>query len=336
MEVIRYHDGVLTLLDQRYLPEEEKYFECRTVEDVVYAIKEMVVRGAPLIAIAAGYGVCVGLKQYKTLSKLDYILGSLRQARPTAYNIFNILDRLEKKLELLRSKDFDTAFKLLEKEAKGIHEEDKKLCLRIAENGQNVLPINANVITICNTGMLATGGIGTALGVIYKGFWSGKVRHVYALETRPLLQGARLTMYELMKNNVPSTLITDSMISFLFASEKIDIALVGADRIVKNGDTANKIGTFNLAVICKHFGIPFYVVAPYTTIDFNLERGDQIPIEERRPDEVKYFRQQLIAPVDSRVWNPSFDVTPSDLITGIITDKGIFNPNEISKIGSLI
>lgn len=332
MKVIEYDKGVLKLIDQRFLPVEERYFECRTLEDVVYAIKEMVVRGAPLISISAAYGVCVGLYQYKDASKIDYIFSSLRNARPTAYNIFAILDRIEKKIKSSNFKTIGDLIKIVEEEARNIHEEDRELCNRIAKNGVKVLSENANVITICNTGMLATGGIGTALGVVYEGYRLGKIRRVYVLETRPLLQGARLTMYELMKNNVPSTLITDNMIAFLFSRVKVDVALVGADRIVRNGDTANKIGTYNLAVICNHFKIPFYVVAPYTTIDLELEDGSQIPIEERRAEEVKFFRHQQTAPMEAEVWNPAFDITPSELITGIITDKGIFKPNEISKI----
>lgn len=332
MKVIEYDKGVLKLIDQRFLPVEERYFECRTLEDVVYAIKEMVVRGAPLISISAAYGVCVGLYQYKDASKIDYIFSSLRNARPTAYNIFAILDRIEKKIKSSNFKTIGDLIKIVEEEARNIHEEDRELCNRIAKNGVKVLSENANVITICNTGMLATGGIGTALGVVYEGYRLGKIRRVYVLETRPLLQGARLTMYELMKNNVPSTLITDNMIAFLFSRVKVDVALVGADRIVRNGDTANKIGTYNLAVICNHFKIPFYVVAPYTTIDLELEDGSQIPIEERRAEEVKFFRQQQTAPMEAEVWNPAFDITPSELITGIITDRGIFKPNEISKI----
>lgn len=330
MDVITYDRGCLKILDQRLLPEEEKYLECRTVEDVVEAIRSLAVRGAPLIGITAAYGVCIGLYQYKTLDKLDYIFSILREARPTAYNIFAILNRVEKVVKIFSN--FDEVLKVAEEEAYKVHEEDRLLCEKIAENGQKVLPNEANVITICNTGMLATGGIGTALGVIYKGFWNGKVKHVYALETRPLLQGARLTTYELIKNNVPATLITDNMVSFLFSKFKVDVAIVGADRIVKNGDTANKIGTYNLAVVCKHFNIPLYVAAPYTTIDLSLENGTQIPIEERHPDEVRFFRNQRTAPGEVSVWNPAFDITPAELITGIITDRGVFSPSEISKI----
>ncbi|MFN4244876.1 MAG: S-methyl-5-thioribose-1-phosphate isomerase [Brevinematia bacterium] len=332
VKVIEYNAGKLTILDQRLLPNEEKYLECTTVEDVVYAIKELAVRGAPLIAISAAYGVCVGLHQYKDLKKLDYIFSILREARPTAYNIFLILERLEKKIKSTKSQDFYETLNIVEKEALEIHNEDKKLCIEIAKNGRTIIPPNANIITICNTGMLATGGIGTALGVIYQGFWDGKIKEVFVLETRPLLQGARLTTYELTKNNVPTTLITDNMISFLFSKHKIDLAIVGADRIVKNGDTANKIGTYTLAVVCNHFKIPFYVAAPYTTIDLNLENGKEIIIEERSPNEVRFFKNQRIANENVKVWNPAFDITPSSLITAIITDKGIFKPHEISKI----
>jgi methylthioribose-1-phosphate isomerase len=330
LKVIEYRDGNLVILDQRLLPSEEKYIICTTVEEVRDAIRELAVRGAPLIAIAAAYGVCVGLHQYKDPSKLDYIISTLKSARPTAYNIFLILDRIKEKLRNI--KDFDVLVSLAEDEARRVHDEDKELCDSIAENGQKVIPDGAKIITYCNTGMLATGGIGTALGVIYKAFWKGKLERVYACETRPLLQGARLTAYELSKNGVPVKLISDNMISYLFSKERIDLAIVGADRIVRNGDVANKIGTYNLAVVCKHFGIPFYVAAPYTTIDLSLEKGEDIPIEERSDKEIKFIYGKQISPLNVDVWNPAFDVTPSELITGIITDKGIFRPDEIKYL----
>jgi methylthioribose-1-phosphate isomerase len=330
LKVIEYRDGNLVILDQRLLPSEEKYIICTTVEEVRDAIRELAVRGAPLIAIAAAYGVCVGLHQYKDPSKLDYIISTLKSARPTAYNIFLILDRINEKLRNI--KDFDVLVSLAEDEARRVHDEDKELCDSIAENGQKVIPDGAKIITYCNTGMLATGGIGTALGVIYKAFWKGKLERVYACETRPLLQGARLTAYELSKNGVPVKLISDNMISYLFSKERIDLAIVGADRIVRNGDVANKIGTYNLAVVCKHFGIPFYVAAPYTTIDLSLEKGEDIPIEERSDKEIKFIYGKQISPLNVDVWNPAFDVTPSELITGIITDKGIFRPDEIKYL----
>ena len=330
LKVIEYRDGNLVILDQRLLPSEEKYIICTTVEEVRDAIRELAVRGAPLIAIAAAYGVCVGLRQYKDPSKLDYIISTLKSARPTAYNIFLILDRINEKLRNI--KDFDVLVSLAEDEARRVHDEDKELCDSIAENGQKVIPDGAKIITYCNTGMLATGGIGTALGVIYKAFWKGKLERVYACETRPLLQGARLTAYELSKNGVPVKLISDNMISYLFSKERIDLAIVGADRIVRNGDVANKIGTYNLAVVCKHFGIPFYVAAPYTTIDLSLEKGEDIPIEERSDKEIKFIYGKQISPLNVDVWNPAFDVTPSELITGIITDKGIFRPDEIKYL----
>jgi len=327
LKVIEYEPGVLRILDQRLLPGVENYITCRTVEEVRDAIKELAVRGAPLIGIAAAYGVCVGLHQYRTKKKLDYIIDTLKGARPTAYNIFLILDRIKGRLKDID--DFRELISLSEKESTRIHEEDRLLCEKIAENGQAIVPHGAKVITYCNTGMLATGGIGTALGVIYKSFWSGKLRCVYACETRPLLQGARLTTYELSKNNVPVTLISDNMLSYLFSKEKIDLAIVGADRIVRNGDVANKIGTYNLAVVCNYFGVPFYVAAPYTTIDLELERGEDIPIEERDEGELKFIYGRQIAPSSVKVWNPAFDVTPSKLITAIITDRGVFKPNEI-------
>lgn len=330
LKVIEYRDGNLVILDQRLLPSEEKYIICTTVEEVRDAIRELAVRGAPLIAIAAAYGVCVGLRQYKDPSKLDYIISTLKSARPTAYNIFLILDRINEKLRNI--KDFDVLVSLAEDEARRVHDEDKELCDSIAENGQKVIPDGAKIITYCNTGMLATGGIGTALGVIYKAFWKGKLERVYACETRPLLQGARLTAYELSKNGVPVKLISDNMISYLFSKERIDLAIVGADRIVRNGDVANKIGTYNLAVVCKHFCIPFYVAAPYTTIDLSLEKGEDIPIEERSDKEIKFIYGKQISPLNVDVWNPAFDVTPSELITGIITDKGIFRPDEIKYL----
>ncbi len=335
MKPLEYINGKLYILDQRELPTKEVIIECTTVESVAEAIKDLAIRGAPLIAISAAYGVCVGLHQYRDLFKLDYIFYTLKSARPTAYNIFFILEKMEN--ELKKSElELEKLIKVAEDFAFRVHEEDRVLCEKIAENALSILPDNANVITYCNTGKLATGGIGTALGVIYKGYEKGKIKHVYVCETRPLLQGSRLTAFELHKSGIPYTLITDNMVAFLMSKEKIDLVIVGADRIVRNGDTANKIGTLNLAILCNYYNVPLYVAAPYTTIDRNLKEGGEIEIELRidkgRDEEVKCFRNVPTAPRDAKVWNPAFDITPSKLITAIITEKGIFKPSDIENV----
>jgi len=302
----------LKLLDQRLLPNQEKTVTCSTVEEVAESIKNMTVRGAPAIGCAAAFGMAIASLTNHDLNKAADLLKS---TRPTARNLFWAVDRC------LNSKDPVS-------EAKKILEEETEVCRKIGELGSELIPEDAQIITHCNAGRLACPDFGTALSPIYHSIKSGKNLHVYVDETRPRLQGARLTCWELKESKVPFTLITDNMVAYLMSKEKIDLVIVGADRITANGDVANKIGTYSLAVNAHHHKIPFYVAAPSSTIDMSLSDGSKIKIEERNPDEVRIINGKPIAPACS-VWNPAFDVTPSKLITKIVTEKGIFAPGDL-------
>jgi methylthioribose-1-phosphate isomerase len=296
----------LELLDQRFLPDKKIYVTCRTAEQVAKAIKDMVVRGAPAIGCAAAFGVVLG----KGAPKAYEIL---RKSRPTAVNLFWALDRMKK------AKD-------LKAEAEAIYEEDIAANHAIGELGAQLIAERARVMTHCNAGALATAGYGTALGVIRSA--KGKNISVIANETRPYLQGARLTAWEMVQEKIPCTLITDSMAGHLMSRGEVDVVIVGADRIAANGDVANKIGTYSLAVMAKRHGIPFYVAAPISTFDTDIPDGSHIPIEERPGEEVLGYRKVRWAPKGVQVRNPAFDVTPAELITGIICEKGIIlNPD---------
>jgi len=337
---IYWKDDSLFVLDQRELPHKQSYLRCRDASAVAKAIKDMALRGAPLIGGAAAYGYALGAKPLKKSTRPAWqgLLASagreLRQARPTAVNLMHAIDRMAAKAEawLLRQvkgqnvQDSVELFRLLKAEADQIFQEDATANRRMADFGAKLLPANATVITHCNTGALATCGIGTAFGVIRRAHELGKIRHVYACETRPYLQGSRLTLWELMHNRIPATLITDNMAAHVMATEKIAAVLVGADRIAANGDAANKIGTYGLAILARHHNIPFYVVAPFTTVDPNTAAGKDIPIEERSSDEVVKVGGTLIAPKGARARHPAFDVTPSELITAIVTDRGVAKP----------
>jgi len=309
VEPIRWKGKSLELLDQRLLPEKKKYVTCRTAEQVAKAIKDMVVRGAPAIGCAAAFGVVLSKgtrKAYDVLAK----------SRPTAVNLFWALERMKK------AKD-------LEAEAKAIFAEDLAANRAMGELGSTLIPERARVMTHCNTGALATAGYGTALGVIR----SSKNKHisVIANETRPYLQGARLTAWELLQEGIPCTLITDSMAGHLMSRGEVDVVVVGADRIAANGDVANKIGTYPLAVLARRHGVPFYVVAPLSTFDLKISSGKEIPIEERPADEVTGYRGKRWAPKGVAVRNPAFDVTPAELISGIVCEKGVvLNPSRES------
>ena len=299
----------LKLLDQRLLPLQEVYIECRTAGDTARAIHDMVVRGAPAIGIAAAYGMVLGCKNYAASEK------TLAASRPTAVNLRWALERMR------QVKPRTTAALL--KEAKAIHDEDLSQNLRIGELGAALIPKNARVLTHCNTGALATGGHGTALGVIRTAYEQGKIAQVYNTETRPWLQGARLTAWELMREKIPARLIADGAVAHLMSREKIDWVIVGADRIAANGDTANKIGTHTLAVAAACYGAKFMVVAPSGTFDLKCASGKKIPIEERGPAELTEFRGQAVAPKGMDAFNPVFDVTPAKLITAIVCEKGV-------------
>jgi methylthioribose-1-phosphate isomerase len=303
----------LELLDQRLLPDKKVYVTCRTAEQVAKAIRDMVVRGAPAIGCAAAFGVVLG----KGSPKAHKVL---RESRPTAVNLFWALERMQ------RAKD-------LEREAKAIYDEDLAANRTMGRLGAELMPERARIMTHCNTGALATAGHGTALGIVRSS--KGKQVSVIACETRPYLQGARLTAWECMQEGIPCTLITDSMAGHLMSQGEVDVIVVGADRIAANGDTANKIGTYPLAVLAKRHGIPFYVVAPLSTFDPKIASGKEIPIEERSADEVTGYRNTRWAPKGIKVRNPAFDVTPAELITGIVCEKGVILAPDATKLRKL-
>jgi len=331
----RWKKTSLQLLDQRLLPQKTVWITCKTWQSVASATREMVVRGAPAIGCAAAYGVVLAAKQ----KQIPQALKGLLAARPTAVNLQWALERMEKIhnnfgmqnadcgiKEDINKKNQKSEIAALEAEAIAIETEDRLSNQSMGRLGSDLLPQNAIVMTICNTGSLATAGLGTAFGVIWSAHHAGKLKHVYALETRPYLQGSRLTAYELQQEKIPFELITDSMAAHLMKTEKISAILVGADRIAANGDTANKIGTYSLAVLAQHHEIPFYVVAPWSTVDLRTPTGQQIPIEERSTKEVLEVQGKSIAPKGARARHPAFDVTPSILIRAIVTDRGVVKP----------
>ena len=320
-QTIEWRENVLVLLDQRTLPEEVRFFSCHTAEDVAQAIETMVVRGAPAIGIAAAYGLV--LEAHKGKEAVRAASERLARTRPTAVNLFWALERMK---EVTEAAELSGLFGILLSEARKIFEEDLASCRAMGAWGAFLLPEEGNVITHCNAGALATAGHGTALGVVRSAIEEGKKIHVYADETRPVLQGARLTLWELEEDNIPVTLITDGMGAFLMARKKIHAVIVGADRITARGDVANKIGTYALALAARHHGVPFYVAAPRSTVDMSLQRGEDIPIEERHPEEVRSFRGGRSCRKSSSVWNPAFDVTPPELVTAIITERGVLRP----------
>ncbi|MEW6619050.1 MAG: S-methyl-5-thioribose-1-phosphate isomerase [bacterium] len=314
VETIKWEDDKLKIIDQTKLPEELVYLECSTVDEVAEAIKKLRVRGAPAIGVAAAYGVVLGVNRIEQSIKL------LESTRPTAVNLFWALQRMAKCAKNHKGSELKEA---LLKEAKSIHEDDREKCRQMGEYGASLIKNGDTILTHCNAGALATGGIGTALAAIYTAQKQGKKIKVFADETRPLLQGARLTTWELMQAGIDVTLICDNMAAMVMKQGKINLVIVGADRIVQNGDTANKIGTYGVAVLAKEHNIPFYVVAPTSTIDLSLEDGSQIPIEEREADEITYGFGKRTAPEGINVYSPAFDVTPNKFIKAIITEKGI-------------
>ncbi|ADD02690.1 translation initiation factor, aIF-2BI family [Thermoanaerobacter italicus Ab9] len=329
---IEFKNEVLYLIDQRKLPNSYEIFECKTYRDVNFAIKEMVVRGAPAIGAAAAYGVVLAAKEFLKedreifFKKMEEALEVLINSRPTAVNLMWAVKRMKKVIEKNKELELIDIYQALKKEADSIYLEDIEINKKIAKFGNEVIKENAVILTHCNTGALATVGYGTALGVIREAHYSGKNIFVYADETRPRLQGSKLTAWELVQEGIPAKLIADSVAATLIRDGKIDVILVGADRIALNGDTANKIGTFMLSVIAKVYNVPFYVVAPTSTIDFEIESGKEIVIEERSPEEITHINGVRIAPEGIEVYNPAFDVTPHENITGIITEKGIIRP----------
>lgn len=326
---LKWENDSLYILDQRLLPHIVEYIKCEDHEDVARAIREMAVRGAPAIGIAAAYGVVLGVRK-QSLGKLKDITKVLSETRPTAVNLFWALERMKRRA--LESSSWE---ELLE-EAKAIHEEDIRANETMGKYGAILIPDGARVLTHCNAGALATGGLGTALGVIRMAFYQGKRIKVFVDETRPVLQGARLTTWELMMDGIDVTLITDNMAGYLMSRGEIDLVIVGADRIASNGDVANKIGTYSLAVLARFHGIPFYVAAPISTIDINIASGKNIPIEERNPREVIEIGGVKIAPENVKVYNPAFDITPANLVSAIITEKGIIKPPFEGKLFEVV
>ena len=321
----------MRILDQRALPESEILRDLETAEGVAEAIRTLQVRGAPLIGIAAAMGLVAATRDQQTLPRADFLhrlkqlATLLSNARPTAVNLRWAIDRMVRTADGTTG-DSAVIWERLRTEANAIWDEDREMCQRIGECGLTVLREGANVLTHCNTGALATGGIGTALAPIYLAHEQGRRVHVYVDETRPLLQGSRLTAWELMRAGVPCTLITDGMAAMLMQQRKVDVVVVGADRICANGDFANKIGTYGLAVLAQHHGIPFYCAAPWSTVDVTLAGGDLIPIEQRASAEVTVVAGRPIAPNGIEALNPAFDVTPARYVKGFITDRGIVHP----------
>ena len=323
-------DGV-RMLDQRLLPGEEKYLMLRSYDEVAEAIKKMVIRGAPAIGVSAAMGIALGASQSVGTSvadledDLDYIFDVMSKTRPTAVNLFWAIERMRTAFKKAKTtNDIDLAKKAMVDEALAIFQEDIAANRAIGRNGAALISDGATVLTHCNAGALATAGdYGTALGVIRGARDAGKRVAVIADETRPFLQGLRLTAWELAKDDIPVTVITDNMAGHVMKSGKVDAVVVGADRIAANGDTANKIGTYMVAVLAREHGIPFYVAAPLTTLDLSLKTGQEIPIEERDPTEITHIKDHQLAPDGISVHNPAFDVTPNNLIAAIITDKGV-------------
>ena len=315
------------ILDQTRLPREEVYLELGHYQDIASAIVEMKIRGAPAIGILGAYGIALGALRIEAasgdefLDKLQIVAQTLMATRPTAKNLFRAIDRMQQVAQT--GKDVEQIRQALVEEAVKIHTEEAEATRRLSQLGAGLIRDGFTILTHCNTGALATAGYGTALGVIKQAKEQGKRIKVLATETRPLLQGARLTVWELKKANIPVTLITDSMAGYFMKRGEVDCVIVGADRIAANGDTANKIGTYSLAVLARENGIPFYVAAPTTTVDPSLISGDEIPIEQRSPAEVTHIQGVSLAPENTEVANPAFDVTPHRYITAIITERGI-------------
>jgi methylthioribose-1-phosphate isomerase len=336
-------DGYLTLIDQTLLPNEIRLIECRDVETVWEAIKMLRVRGAPAIGIAAAYGVLVGLQTVNDddspadfVSRFDEVTEYLAGSRPTAVNLFWALDRMRDVIQANQeSSPASTRERLLE-EAIQIHEEDRRMCHEIGGFGADLLQNVSGVLTHCNAGGLATAEYGTALSVFFTAQDRGQRLHVFVDETRPLLQGARLTAWELLQRGIDATLICDSMAAQVMREGKVQAVVTGADRIAFNGDSANKIGTYSLAVLANAHNIPFYIAAPSSTFDFSIDSGDQIPIEEREAEEITHGFGRQTAPTGVQVYNPAFDVTPASLIRAIITEKGIIEPVNRENIERLL
>jgi methylthioribose-1-phosphate isomerase len=329
IQTLEWTDSGVRFIDQTKLPTEECYVTCKTCEQVADAIRTMIVRGAPAIGVAAAMGIALGMKNSKAegtgelKQEFDRCCEQIRQTRPTAINLFWAIRRMQEKFESLRIRPVAQIKQALIEEAKRMHAEDIAANQAMGRLGATLMPTSGGVLTHCNAGALATCGYGTALGVIRAAVEEGKKIHVYADETRPFLQGSRLTAWELTKDGIPTTVISDNMAGAMMKAGKIGAIVVGADRIAANGDVANKIGTYSVAILAKEHDIPFYVAAPFSTIDLETPDGSQIPIEQRNPQEITHIAGKQMVPDAALVENPAFDVTPAKYVTAIVTERGI-------------
>jgi methylthioribose-1-phosphate isomerase len=338
-----WKNDCLEILDQTQLPTRVRHRRLRRIEEVYEAIQTLRVRGAPAIGIAAAYGLCLGMRQVAAKSRDQFFralqekVAYLASARPVAVNLSWALAEVQRKLQALPAQDVAALEAHLLALAVALHEDDRRRCQAIAEHGLQLVPAGARILTHCNAGALATGGIGTALGIVYLAHQQGRLARVFADETRPVLQGARLTMWELAQAGVPAQLICDNMAAALMGQKQVDLVLVGADRIAADGSVANKIGTYGLAIAARHHGVPFYVAAPLSTLDLATPTGAQMPRETRDQDEVRRVCQRvLITLPQAPCWNPAFDVTPPELVTAIVTERGLVRPPYAQSIRPLL
>jgi len=332
IQTIRLIKDTVRIIDQTKLPAKLVYIDCKNINTLWHAIKELKVRGAPALGVAAGFGVLLGLKTFKGNDRRKFdahfnkVCDYIGSSRPTAVNLFNVLNEMRHLVAQNPSASVTQIKAMLKRKARTVYEHDQAVCRQMGDFGAELINDGDTLMTICNAGALATVDYGTALGVMYSAKKLGKKFKVFACETRPLLQGARLTAWELTREKIPTTLICDNMAATVMRQGKIKMIFTGADRIAGNGDAANKIGTYSLAVLAHHHKIPFYIVAPRSTFDFKIKSGEEIPIEERSREEVINFAGRPTAPKGVHVYNPAFDVTPRELITGIVTEFGIIYP----------
>lgn len=341
VETVRFEDETVVLIDQRRLPDEEVYLRCRDHHEVAAAIRDMAVRGAPAIGVTAALGVALGVRRAQLEgaaldAEFESICSELGATRPTAVNLFWALERMRRVYAATASVGGLALREALLAEALSLHREDVQACRDMGDLGATLIPEGARVLTHCNAGALATAGYGTALGVIRSAARLGKLRRVFADETRPYLQGARLTAWELMQDGIPVTLIADNMAGHMMARGEVDAVVVGADRIARNGDVANKIGTYTLAVLAREHGLPFYVAAPVSTIDLATASGADIPIEERAPEEITHHGGRRLAPLGVSVRNPAFDVTPARFVSAIVCERGIARAPYEASLAALV
>lgn len=340
VSTVAWEDGTVVMIDQRRLPNEELFVRCRTHAEVAAAIKDMAIRGAPAIGVAAALGLALGVRNTSSeaadlRTEWDDMCALLASTRPTAVNLFWAIERMRCRFDALAATGGEGLRAALLDEALAVQAEDVAACQRIGDLGAELLPSRARILTHCNAGALATAGYGTALGVVRSAARSGRLEHVFADETRPYLQGARLTAWELHQDGIPVTVITDNMSGHLMARGEVNAIVVGSDRIAANGDVANKIGTYTVAVLAKEHGLPFYVAAPISTFDLATATGAEIPIEERPAEEVSHFAGQRVTPQGVAIRNPAFDVTPHTYVTAIICERGVARPPYTESLRAL-